>query len=443
MILRTTFENIFSFNEETSISFVAGKGTIHSNHVSRASKRDDISVLKIGQIFGPNASGKSNAVKAIHLLRLIAMGEFPIGRFEPFKLGETSKPVSKLEIEFKTHGRYFAYGVEFTIYGIAEEWLYEINSRKDKLIFTRKTDNDGSVYEFGEINGDKKFLDYLSDGTPRKKSFLSEYITRNGQGLNGVDTAYNWFQNDLCIIFPGTHFRGLSYSADHDKDFQNITRKFLRYFNTGIEDVRSIEIKSKEETGLPEDLINRILDNAQPGNTAFITSPLNNDWFYFVFKEDGSYDIFKQKTVHLNEADKEVIFEIDEESDGSVRLLDFIPMLIDLASNEKDYVIDEIDRSMHPLLTQKLIEIYLRSLSPARDSQLIITTHECSLLDHGIRPDEVWMTNKIKGATQFISLAEYKPRENVQKGYLQGRYTGIPNFEPIERIDLPIIDLNL
>ncbi|WP_280122494.1 AAA family ATPase, partial [Duncaniella muricolitica] len=160
MILRATFENIYSFKEETSISFVAGKGTVHPAHVSRAQKRDDISALKIGVIYGANASGKSNVIKAVALLQQIATGRFPAGDFEPFKLAKPINPVSKIEIEFKTGGRYFAYGMEFSINGIKEEWLYEINSRSDKLIFTRKSNQDGNEFEFGDIHGDSSVAQF-------------------------------------------------------------------------------------------------------------------------------------------------------------------------------------------------------------------------------------------------------------------------------------------
>lgn len=96
-----------------------------------------------------------------------------------------------------------------------------------------------------------------------------------------------------------------------------------------------------------------------------------------------------------------------------------------------------LDCSMHPLLSQKLIECYLHSLSKERDNQLIISTHECNLLNLDlIRSDEVWFVEKDKnGASQLVSLAEYKPRENIQKGYLQGRYSAIPFFAPIETLN--------
>ena len=125
-----------------------------------------------------------------------------------------------------------------------------------------------------------------------------------------------------------------------------------------------------------------------------------------------------------------------EESDGSIRLIDFIPMLIDLKLNTSVYLIDEIDRSMHPMLSQKLLEYYFAFLDKERDTQLICTTHESNLLDlEIIRADEVWFVEKGKdGASHLTSLAEYKPREDIRKGYLQGRYGAIPFFASIKSL---------
>ncbi|MDE5877166.1 MAG: ATP-binding protein [Muribaculaceae bacterium] len=439
MILRATFENIYSFKDETSISFVAGKGSVHPTHVSRAQKRDDISALKFGVIYGANASGKSNVIKAVSLLQQLALGRLPIGDFEPFKLSKPIKPISKIEIEFKTGGRYFAYGLEFSINGIKEEWLYEINARNDRLIFSRITNVNGNEFEFGDVSGDTsvtQFIRFLGEGTPIRKTFLSEYIERNGKGLCSIKMAYSWFAFGLRIIFPETRFRGISFNAEQDDNFHEATRRLLQYFNTGIVDIRRFPIRSKEETNLPESLLDKIISESTPGRNALVAAPENNEYFFFDFKDDGSYSISKQKAVHRNEADDEVVFEMDEESDGSIRLLDFIPILIELGNNDVDYMIDELDRSMHPLLSQKLIECYLHEISD-RDTQLIISTHECNLLNLDIiRSDEVWFVEKDKGgASRLVSLAEYKPRENVQKGYLQGRYSAIPFFAPIETLN--------
>lgn len=291
MIFRATFENIFSFKEETQISFVAGKGTVYPVHVSRAQKRDDISALKIGVIYGANASGKSNVIKAIALLQQMAVGRFPVGDFEPFKLAKPVNPVSKLEIEFKTNGRYFAYGMEFSRNGIKEEWLYEINSRSDKLIFTRKTGQDGNEFEFVEIHGDssvEQFVKFLGEGTPARKSFLSEYIECNGKGLCAIKNAFSWFSSGLRIIFPGTRFRGISFNAEQDENFHEEPRRLLQYFNTGIVDIRRFPVRLKEETNLPDRFLDKIIGSSIPGCTALVAAPESNECFFFDFREDGS-----------------------------------------------------------------------------------------------------------------------------------------------------------
>ena len=111
-------------------------------------------------------------------------------------------------------------------------------------------------------------------------------------------------------------------------------------------------------------------------------------------------------------------------------------MLIDLRLNESVYLVDEIDRSMHPMLSQKLLEYYFNHLSDERDTQLIFSTHESNLLNLDlIRADEVWFIEKgHEGASHLTSLAEYKPREDIRKGYLQGRYGAIPFFAPIKSL---------
>ena len=429
MILRVTIGNLYSFNEETEISFVAGKSTNHADHVSRAVKRDDISVLKAGIIYGANASGKSNIIKVIYLLKRIALNGVPKNMVKPFKLAENGHP-SKVEIEFKTGRRFYAYGVEFNIRGIVEEWLYEINSRTDKLVFTRKTNEEGNDFEFGNISGgedNKQLAKFIGQGTPKTDSFLSEYIRRNGKGMNAIKTVHTWMKDSLKIIFPESHFQGLSIKVEKDKDFAAATKSLLEYFNTGIVDIKREKI-DEGEIGLSREIIQDILSEAEPNKISVIT--LRKKMFFFDTDKDGKTTIYEQKAVHLNDKGERVAFDMEEESDGSFRLLDFIPMLIDLQLNDSVYLIDELDRSMHPMMSMELLKCYLKHLSPSLDTQMIFTTHESNLLNLDIiRADEVWFVEKDRhGASRLTSLAEYKPREDVHKGYLQGRYGGIPFF---------------
>ena len=130
-----------------------GKSDKHSSQVCRAEKRDDISVLKASIIYGANASGKSNIIKAVALLQKIALGGVPKNDVEPFKLARLSDMPSKVEMEFKVGTKYYAYGVEFSVKGITEEWLFEINSRSDMEIYTRKVSADDVFFYLWNLHG--------------------------------------------------------------------------------------------------------------------------------------------------------------------------------------------------------------------------------------------------------------------------------------------------
>jgi uncharacterized protein len=117
-----------------------------------------------------------------------------------------------------------------------------------------------------------------------------------------------------------------------------------------------------------------------------------------------------------------------EESDGTNRLLDYLPILYEAINSKKVYLIDEIERSIHPLLIKELVKKF--SDDTETKGQLIFTTHESNLLDQEIfRPDEIWFTEKNRqGATELYPLSEFKEHHtiDIRKGYLNGRYGGIP-----------------
>ena len=253
---------------------------------------------------------------------------------------------SKLEIEIKADSLYYSYGVIFNIRGIKKEWLYQISSRAKKKIFERIQEVDYVNYFFGEIEGNeesKQFVKFLSEGTPIDKSFLSEYHKRNGKGIIAISNVYNWFDDNLKIIFPETRFRGLSFRLEKDDEFSNVTKRLLHFFNTGISDLKKVAT-NKEETDLPKKLISQILSEAKPDENCCVASSDQQSVYFFETDKEGQTKIYKQMTVHKNSQDEDVVFDMDEESDGSIRLLDFIPMLIDLQFNSAVYLIDEIIR---------------------------------------------------------------------------------------------------
>lgn len=439
MLLSAKFENIYSFNEETRILFTASKSDLLPLHVSRAEKRDDISVLRMGLIYGANASGKSNIIKCLAIIKEFALNGWSNRKFNYFKMTDDPQERSSIELEFKVNNQFFAYGIAFSKGGLLEEWLYKTGSRTDAMIFERKRNDDNwentiaSQYLKTETGS---FLKFLIDGTPTKGTFLSEYIKRNGKGIDAIKSTRRWFEN-LNIIFPNTHRTDFPFRAVNDNQFKNVMRELLGYFGTGISDLLRVESKS-EELGIPDEIRQKI-EESLDGKDEKTGIVIHNENRFIFAEKDVSKNLkwYELKTIHRKEdSSSDYIFEMFEESDGTSRLFDFIPMLIDMRSNDAVYIIDEVDRSLHPILTLKLLELYNSLLRNDSQMQLICTTHESNLLSTApIRQDEVWFVEKDKlGASHLSSLCEYKPRENIQKGYLNGRYGAIPFFGELNNI---------
>lgn len=437
MLVSAKFENIYSFNKETRILFTAGNSDQLPLHVSRTEKGDDVSLLRMGLIYGANASGKSNIIKCLDIIKGFALNGWSNCKYNYFKMTDNPKECSSIELEFKVNDQFLAYGVAFSKGGLQEEWLYKIDSRNDIMIFERKRlgddwDNVIASQYMKEEGG--QFLKYLIDATPTKGTFLSEYIRRNGKGIDAIKLARKWFEN-LNIIFPETHRTDFPLRAVSDTQFRTVMSELLGYFDTGISDLCRLESKP-EELSIPDKIRQKIEENLE-GKDEKTGVVIHNESSFIFAEKDESKNLkwYELKTIHKKEA-SDYVFEMFEESDGTSRLFDFIPMLIDMRINDAVYVIDEVDRSLHPMLTLKLIEIYNSLLRSNSQTQLICTTHESNLLSYApIRQDEIWFVEKDKkGESHLSSLCEYKPRENVQKGYLNGRYGAIPFFGELDNI---------
>jgi len=138
---------------------------------------------------------------------------------------------------------------------------------------------------------------------------------------------------------------------------------------------------------------------------------------------------------HLRSDGTKVKFDIRQESDGSQRVIELLPAFLEVSAtkSKKVYVIDEVDRSLHHLLTRQLIETYLASCSNDSRAQLLLTTHDIFLMDQELfRRDEMWVSERDqKGSSELFSFSDYKDvryDKNIRKSYLQGRFGGIPRI---------------
>ena len=438
MLIRVFSSNILSFDTEIEFSLIPGKGSVKSEHIVRSDSRDDIPVLKTGIIYGANASGKSNLIKVVSLIQSMATKslastniEIPV---EVFKLRESVGGYSKIEVEIKVGDNNYAYGVKFNKRVIAEEWLYQINKRTEKKIFERKSANKTTSVDFENVkfenSEDQQFAQFVARGTAENKTFLKECIDRNLNFISPVNDVFEWFDDKLKVFFPKTRFSGIEFQLESNRDLSKSMSKFLKYFNTGVSDLVKTEIDiEKDIKEVPKEAVNELIAGLEEGKRAIIGTVDNRTSLAFEKDKNGEIRAYKLITTHLNKLGKDVVFEMDEESDGTRRLIDFIPMLVDITKNDSVYLIDEIDRSMHPILTKGIIEYFLNQLTKAK-SQLIVTTHESNLLDLELfRKDEIWFVEKNKhGGSNFYSLLEFKPRadNDIKKGYLNGRFGAIP-----------------
>ena len=156
---------------------------------------------------------------------------------------------------------------------------------------------------------------------------------------------------------------------------------------------------------------------------------------FVITRKDGELIARKLVSFHPKSDGTEAKFEIHQESDGSQRVIDLLPAFLDLSAqtSPKVYVIDEIDRSLHPLLIQQLLETYLANCSTETRKQLLLTTHNVMLMDQQLlRRDEMWVAERDKfGVSSLFSFSEYKDvryDKDLRKSYLQGRLGGIPRI---------------
>ncbi len=438
MLIRVFASNILSFDSEIEFSLIPGKGSTKSDHIVRLNNRDDIPVLKTGVIYGANASGKSNLIKVMALIKSMTTKSLSsISREEPikpFKLGNKVGGYSKIEVEIKIGSLNFAYGVRFNNKVIKNEWLVQINKRSEKIIFERRSTLKETTVDLFKVKfknkDDEQFANFVGRGTPSNKSFLKECIDRNLLFIDAINDVYEWFDDKLKVFFPKTRFRGMEFHLDDNNDLSQSMSKFLKYFNTGVSDLMPKKIDYETEIkNIPTEVINELINDLEKGKKALIGSNDNRVSYAFEKNKKGLIEAFKLVTTHKNKKGEDIEFEMIEESDGTRRLIDFIPMLVDLTKNDSVYLIDEIDRSMHPILTKGILEFFL-NIKKETKGQLIVTTHESNLLNLDLfRNDEIWFVEKNKhGASHFYSLLEFKPRsdKDIKSGYLNGRYGAIP-----------------
>ncbi len=439
MLIRFTVSNFLSFKDETEFNMLTGDVKRHPHHVY---KREHIDVLRAAAIYGANGAGKSNLIMAISFLKYLIEGDDFLKSSPKFGLSKecVNKP-SKLEIEVEINGVIYAYGLVFDNIRIREEWLYKVNFGKDdEMIFERETDENLKHHlklasKYLQTDKGKYYVEFYEETLINAHFTFCSSIQKT-KAIEEVNILLNWFKEDLVIILPDTKIESLIRDIYLSKDYSEWFSNVLKKLDTGVENLRIQNVKPNFPSNEFDNIHNEIKKILVDSPSTFTTFQQGNNYFGAILENE---EIIYKTLVseHQGDDNQPVTFMLSQESDGTQRLLDFIPIVNQLEKIETTFIIDEVDRSIHPSLLKTFIKL-LMDMKETK-GQIIFTTHESNLLDLDIfRQDEIWFAEKNKeGATEFYPLSDFKPRYDldIRKGYLNGRFGAIPFLGDLEKLN--------
>jgi len=432
MLINFSVENFRSFGAEQTLNLIAsGKLQDHGEHriaIGKTSK----TVLRAGVVYGANAAGKSNLVRAILFAQSLIQGTslFKKLALSQFRFCKKKKP-SSFEFRFLVEQQIFVYGFAITPDAVVEEWLEATTKTgRDVKVFNRKGQSIsiGNLKPFGsESETSDRALEALKILAPRPDQLLLNKVVDLPQSSRGelLNRAAWWFSECLTVVEVETSFAPLLEFLDKDEHFRRFAGGFLNNVGTGIHDLH-IEQSEIGADKIPKELLQGLQAPKGEETTLLLNSAsvsLQLDL------KDSTKVIRRNLAANHRVHDSTFSLPFQDESDGTQRCLHLLPALYHLTTGRRVFVIDELDRSLHPLLCHAFLKFFVESCSSACQ-QMIVTTHQTHLLDQDLlRRDEIWFVEKDeKQQTQLYSLADMKIRNDVriEKGYLQGRFGGIP-----------------
>lgn len=440
MIIRFIAKNFCSFGEPIEFNLLPSSRQM--KHLHHIYELDDFKFLKMSAIYGANGAGKSNLSKV-----LLAIQKFiTTGKVEKFLYGNRNKFVDNEEtqafvIEIIHDETPFLYGFELLNKEIVSEELYisSLGKGENKTLLKRSITGGKNKLElhkeFYETEDNRALLTILEQNLLKKNtSALKTLLELENEKFSGISFFVNYFERCLNIIHPDSKPKGLALRLESEAEFKNYVIRMMRSFGIGISNIETetvslieiAEIVDSENIDTIKALIQDFKENDRKNTVMQIRGP-HTEEILFV-KEDNEVVIKKLSFRHESKGQEGRLFTINEESDGTVRLLDYMPLFYDVVQNKKVYFVDEIERSIHPLLIKQLLEKFAKD--DKTQGQLIFTTHETNLLDQDIlRTDEIWFIEKdLRGSSKMYPLSDFKEHhsKNIRKGYLNGRYGAIP-----------------
>jgi len=430
MLIQFSVGNFRSFNERTTLSMVAANTNARDPLINKNNTipvNDKLTLLTSAAIYGANASGKSNVVRALSFMRQFILssasgtqtGE-PI-RVEPFRLStETENEPSFFEVIFLVDGIQYRYGFEVNFSQVISEWLFSVPSTKEATLFIRE--------EAGFKLSPKFFKEGkgLAEKTRSNALFLSVVAQFNGEISRSI---LKWFSRvGIVSGLDDMFYRGYTIKQVIEGKNKSEIIQFVKSLDIDINDIEGIKLDNDQvllPSSMPEEIRSLFLKSIQ--NQELLT--------------------VQTKHPKLNAQGlpvSSVIFDMDEnESHGTQKAFYLAGPIMDVLRQGKTLVVDEMEARLHPLVTRELIRLFNSIETNPKRAQLIFTTHDTNLLSNKLfRRDQIWFVEKDNFcASHLYSLAEIKIDDNkvrndasFEDDYLKGRYGAIPFLGGIKKI---------
>lgn len=412
MLVEFRVKNFRSLRDEQVLSLVASKDTSLANtNTVESGLKAAPRLLSSAVVYGANASGKSNLIKALQYMRGVVVESATVVQpgqtyaVQPFRLDTASaEEPTEFEVTVILSGVRHQYGFAMTQQRIVREHLLVYKAFKPQRWFERHYDASSGkdVYEFGTgLKGSKTLWE---NATRSNALFLSMAAQLNSGALRPL---FDWFASSL-VVFNEQALLNPQVSIEMLQ--QPGGRKRICDFLTSADiSIADIEVVTRKV----------------PGQTVHFDVAAG--------KSELRYEEVEQQQLRFSHTTDRgtAVFDLMDESNGTRNLLFLAGPVLDILQKGQTLVIDELDTSLHTLLVRELVRMFHRPEVNTGGAQLIFTTHDTSLLDAPdlLRRDQIWLVEKdSEQASNLIALAEFSPRKNeaLERGYLIGRYGGIP-----------------
>lgn len=411
MLVDFRVKNFRSLRDEQELSLVAStdKAQLDTHTIPTGIKAIP-NILRSAVIYGANASGKSNIIRAIQYIRnmVVEAGinmrpdqEFTV---RPFQLNEeTASNPSEFSITFIHNGIRYRYELALVPKRIIYERLHVYKAFKPTLMFERNYDVKSGQYEYSYpgLKGQKKAWE---GATRENMLFLSVAVHFNSDDLRPI---YDWFSTKLAIFNEHEQINvGFTVAMLNDQESKHKVLDFLHSADISIDDIELVKQRVQRKT---------IKHDVATGITDVQSDEVDEPTLRFIHKTNSG----------------RATFNIEDESSGTRNLLFLAGPILHMLQNSITLVVDELDTSLHTQLVRAIVRLFHRPDVNNSGAQLIFTTHDTSLLNATglFRRDQVWfIEKKVDQSSELYGLLEYTPRksEALERGYLQGRYGALP-----------------